>query len=142
VPYLYNDNIAIGYDDTESIEYKLNYAIDNQLGGVSIFSLDYDDASGFICSSEANFTQEYPLLNKVYQILFDKRKNCSIKKRNENVTKLLKINNNKLKNNSTDPVSFRDYLGSFKSNYSSNLKSNFMNMICFISIILEFISWK
>lgn len=43
MPYIYDSNRLVTYDDLESIAIKAKFVIDNQLAGVSIWSLDNDD---------------------------------------------------------------------------------------------------
>lgn len=43
VPYAVKGNQWVGYDDLESIEYKLNYVLDKDLGGTMIWSVETDD---------------------------------------------------------------------------------------------------
>lgn len=43
VPYVVRDNQWVGYDDAESVTIKLNYVLDNDLGGVMFWSLETDD---------------------------------------------------------------------------------------------------
>ena len=52
VPYLYNatDQKFISYDDTESIDLKVKYAISQQLGGVMIWELSQDARNGSVNS--------------------------------------------------------------------------------------------
>jgi chitinase len=47
VPYLYDDNFWIGYDNEESIGYKVRYAQEKNLAGVFIWSIETDDMHGF-----------------------------------------------------------------------------------------------
>lgn len=49
VPYLYNQNTRqfISYDDEESINLKVNYALQRELGGVMIWELSEDSRSRF-----------------------------------------------------------------------------------------------
>lgn len=64
MPFVYKENILIGYDDTESIEHKLNYTIEKNLGGVAVWSLDFEDTDGNACAQG-----EFPLLTRIYQTL-------------------------------------------------------------------------
>ena len=40
IPYAYKANQWVGYDDEESIQAKLDYVVDNCLGGAMIWSID------------------------------------------------------------------------------------------------------
>ncbi|XP_063918544.1 acidic mammalian chitinase-like [Zophobas morio] len=46
VPYLYDDDFWIGYDNEESVTYKVQYAQEKNLAGVFIWSIDTDDMQG------------------------------------------------------------------------------------------------
>jgi chitinase len=43
VPYAFNGNQWVGYDDTESIRYKLQYVINQNLGGSMWWSIETED---------------------------------------------------------------------------------------------------
>jgi hypothetical protein len=62
-PYVVKGNQWIGYDDEESITYKVRYAIANGLAGGMIWSLDTDDFKNR-CGKGA-----YPILNKIKDTL-------------------------------------------------------------------------
>lgn len=42
-PYAVNGNQWVGFDDTESVAIKLNYVLENDLGGAAFWSLETDD---------------------------------------------------------------------------------------------------
>lgn len=42
-PYAVNGNQWVGFDDTESVAIKLNYVVENDLGGAVYWSLEADD---------------------------------------------------------------------------------------------------
>lgn len=42
-PYMFRGNQWVGYDNAESIRIKTRYAVDNGLGGVMLWAVDYDD---------------------------------------------------------------------------------------------------
>ena len=77
VPYAYSNKPAtqqpggaagiewIGFDDVRSIEYKMRYVRDMQLGGAMLWALDMDDFTGEFCSQG-----KYPILNAVNYFLF------------------------------------------------------------------------
>ncbi|XP_072403130.1 chitotriosidase-1-like [Diabrotica undecimpunctata] len=46
VPHRYWDDQWVGFEDERSITEKVNYARDNELGGMMVWSLDYDDFRG------------------------------------------------------------------------------------------------
>nr|KAG5695816.1 hypothetical protein BaRGS_013414 [Batillaria attramentaria] len=58
-PFVVDGSRYTGYDDTQSIQEKVDYVMENQLGGVSIFTIDMDDFNG-LCGGERN-----PLLHTV-----------------------------------------------------------------------------
>ncbi|XP_033213929.1 chitinase-like protein 3 [Belonocnema kinseyi] len=61
VPYIYNGNQIIAYDNVESIKKKAEYAITMNLGGVVIWSVDQDDFQG-ICG------EKFPLLKTLDRV--------------------------------------------------------------------------
>ncbi|XP_050091877.1 chitotriosidase-1-like [Anopheles aquasalis] len=62
VPYAYSGRQWMSYDDPESIADKCNYAVNRNLGGVMMWSIDMDDFRG-------NYGRSYPLLKKVNECL-------------------------------------------------------------------------
>ena len=58
VPFIYNSNQWIGYDNVQSLVKKVNFANANNLGGVMIWSIETDDFRG-------KCGPKYPLLNAV-----------------------------------------------------------------------------
>ncbi|GAB6032002.1 hypothetical protein CHUAL_010379 [Chamberlinius hualienensis] len=72
VPYAVKGDSWISFDDPISIKKKVEYAINNNLGGVLIWSIDMDDVKGR-CHGKP-----MPLLktiNEVYEIAFNKTNN-------------------------------------------------------------------
>lgn len=59
VPYIYNGNQWIGYDNEESIGLKVEFANAKNLGGVMIWSIETDDFRGKCGGTK------YPLLNTI-----------------------------------------------------------------------------
>jgi chitinase len=51
VPYVYNGNQWIGYDDTQSLTQKANYIVSKGLGGGMFWALDLDDFAGSFCGN-------------------------------------------------------------------------------------------
>lgn len=62
VPYAYKDNAWVGYDNVESIQLKVNYAKEKNLGGIMIWSIDTDDFRG-------KCGKPYPLLTAINEAL-------------------------------------------------------------------------
>jgi len=62
-PYEYMDRYWMGYDDTQSLAIKTNYALQMGLAGAMVWSVDTDDFSGY-CG-----TGTYPLLNSIVAAL-------------------------------------------------------------------------
>ncbi|XP_067687058.1 chitinase-3-like protein 1 [Haliotis asinina] len=59
VPYAYKGDQWVGYDDQYSFGLKLDYAMEQQLGGVMFWELSFDDPNNY-CKNGS-----YPLLNVV-----------------------------------------------------------------------------
>ena len=64
--YSKNEEEFICFDDAESIIFKTKYATKSNLGGVSLFSLDFDDFSGKFCMDG-----KFPLLNYAKDTLLE-----------------------------------------------------------------------
>ncbi|XP_055374480.1 chitinase-3-like protein 1 [Condylostylus longicornis] len=62
VPYAFNGNQWVGYDNVESIELKAQYAKKHNLGGVMVWSLETDDFNG-ICG------ETYPLMKAINKVI-------------------------------------------------------------------------
>ncbi|CAG9854034.1 unnamed protein product [Phyllotreta striolata] len=62
VPHRIWDDQWVGFEDVTSVKLKVQYANKNKLGGIMVFSLDYDDFRG-ICGSK------YPLLTTINKYL-------------------------------------------------------------------------
>ncbi|TMW43339.1 hypothetical protein DOY81_011583, partial [Sarcophaga bullata] len=58
VPYIYNSNQWIGYDNPKSIDLKVDFANAKNLGGVMLWSIETDDFRG-------KCGLKYPLLNAI-----------------------------------------------------------------------------
>lgn len=65
VPYAYYHKEWVGYDNIKSIDIKLQYLIDNNLGGAHLQSLDSDDFRG-TCTDV-----KYPILVSIYDKLMN-----------------------------------------------------------------------
>ncbi|XP_070601501.1 chitinase-3-like protein 2 [Erythrolamprus reginae] len=57
VSYSYKGNQWVGYEDEASVQIKVQYAKNNNLGGIMVWTLDQDDFSGTSCNKG-----NYPLL--------------------------------------------------------------------------------
>lgn len=72
-PFLSTGLEWISYEDERSLECKANYAKDNHLGGVMVFSLNADDYQLTCDNYEVNRgggKRDFPLLRKIHSILF------------------------------------------------------------------------
>ncbi|XP_041374189.1 chitinase-like protein 3, partial [Gigantopelta aegis] len=59
-PYVYINDTWVGFDDEHSIDVKVDWIIEQQLGGVMFWSLDLDDFKGSFCNKG-----KYPLLRAI-----------------------------------------------------------------------------
>ncbi|XP_065368948.1 probable chitinase 10 [Calliphora vicina] len=76
VPYAYNDQQWIGYDNKRSVALKVDYVNKENLGGIMIWTVELDDFRG-VCS-----TTRFPLLTIINEGLFGKEsKNLTIAKK-------------------------------------------------------------
>jgi len=62
-PYMYRGERWVSFDDVKSLELKANFAYDEDLAGVMIWSIDTDDFRG-VCGTK------YPLLKAVNRALY------------------------------------------------------------------------
>lgn len=60
VPYAFNGNEWVGYDDTTSLAIKVDYAKSKNLAGVMFWAIDLDDFDGSFCNKG-----KYPLMSFV-----------------------------------------------------------------------------
>lgn len=72
VPFIFQGNVMVGYDDPQSIAIKLNYTLQRGLGGVLIWSVDQDDNTGYACNEG-----KFPLMTKIYEIIKDEKVVCT-----------------------------------------------------------------
>lgn len=72
VPFIFQGNIMVGYDDPQSIAIKLNYTMQRGLGGVLIWSVDQDDNTGYACNEG-----KFPLMTKIYETIKDEKVLCT-----------------------------------------------------------------
>ncbi|XP_066278674.1 acidic mammalian chitinase-like [Branchiostoma lanceolatum] len=63
-PYAYQGNQWVGYDDVESLPYKIEYLKSKNLGGAMVWALDTDDFQGSTCGQG-----RYPLLTAINNLL-------------------------------------------------------------------------
>ncbi|XP_035793649.1 chitotriosidase-1-like [Anopheles albimanus] len=62
-PYAVRNNQWLGYDDLRSIQLKVQYLLDQGLGGAMVWSLETDDFNG-VCGGG-----HYPLMNEIRSLL-------------------------------------------------------------------------
>ncbi|XP_049541790.1 chitotriosidase-1 [Anopheles darlingi] len=62
-PYAVRNNQWLGYDDLRSIQLKVQYLLDQGLGGAMVWSLETDDFNG-VCGGG-----RYPLMNEIRSLL-------------------------------------------------------------------------
>lgn len=65
VPYAYNGDQWVGYDDVQSLTAKVNYIKQNGFAGWLTWTIDLDDFSGNMCNQGG----KYPLLSTMNSIL-------------------------------------------------------------------------
>lgn len=58
-PYITNGQIWAGYDDVDSVKRKATYVVDNDLGGISAWTVDLDDFNNICCQ------ESFPLLRAI-----------------------------------------------------------------------------
>ncbi|EDW04732.1 GH12757 [Drosophila grimshawi] len=68
VPYAYKDRQWVGYENERSLQLKAQYAMEQKLGGIMIWSLESDDFRG---NCDGNKTR-YTLLHEINRVLFDR----------------------------------------------------------------------
>ncbi|KAI8795264.1 acidic mammalian chitinase [Biomphalaria glabrata] len=51
-PYWYRGQVWVSYEDVKSIQQKVNYLLDNHIGGVMVLSQSEDDSTGRSCGGE------------------------------------------------------------------------------------------
>ncbi|XP_071534026.1 probable chitinase 2 [Panulirus ornatus] len=64
-PYMYRDNMWVGYDDNFSLSLKVAYAQSLGLGGIMVWSIDTDDFTGTCAKNSIRF----PMLRSINQAL-------------------------------------------------------------------------
>ncbi|KAF6206607.1 hypothetical protein GE061_017843 [Apolygus lucorum] len=67
-PFAVNDDKVMSYDDARSIKLKTIYAMDLDLAGVLVWSLDTDDFQGD-CSTPSDVNPKYPLLKTINEAI-------------------------------------------------------------------------
>ncbi|XP_039605940.1 acidic mammalian chitinase-like [Polypterus senegalus] len=72
VPYAYNGNLWVGYDNEKSFKMKANWLMQNNFGGAMVWSLDLDDFSGTFCNQG-----RYPLINTLKSALGINTSGCT-----------------------------------------------------------------
>ncbi|CAG5130653.1 unnamed protein product, partial [Candidula unifasciata] len=74
VPYAYRGNQWVGFDDLKSVFQKACYSVCQGFGGVSLWTLDFDDFTGDFCKEG-----QFPLLTTIYNILNQTDKDVCVK---------------------------------------------------------------
>lgn len=69
-PYITAGYEWISYEDERSIQCKTNYVIDNDFGGIMIFSLNTDDYSSNCFYGKRDENTVFPLTSAVRDLLF------------------------------------------------------------------------
>uniref|UniRef100_A0AAQ6IJI0 GH18 domain-containing protein n=1 Tax=Anabas testudineus TaxID=64144 RepID=A0AAQ6IJI0_ANATE len=64
VPYAVTENQWVGFDNSASIDIKVNYLRKNNFGGAFVWSLDLDDFNGRFCNQSIN-----PFISQVHKLL-------------------------------------------------------------------------
>uniref|UniRef100_A0A8D2Q239 GH18 domain-containing protein n=1 Tax=Varanus komodoensis TaxID=61221 RepID=A0A8D2Q239_VARKO len=64
VPYAYNGNQWIGYDNPKSFAIKAKWLLENNFGGAMVWAIDLDDFTGTFCGEG-----KYPLMNALKSAL-------------------------------------------------------------------------
>ncbi|KAG2468266.1 acidic mammalian chitinase-like [Polypterus senegalus] len=72
VPYAYNGNLWVGYDNEKSFKIKANWLMQNNFGGAMVWTLDLDDFSGTFCNQG-----RYPLINTLKRALGINTSGCT-----------------------------------------------------------------
>uniref|UniRef100_I3NG68 chitinase n=1 Tax=Ictidomys tridecemlineatus TaxID=43179 RepID=I3NG68_ICTTR len=72
VPYVFQDNQWVGFDDVESFKAKVSYLKQKGLGGAMVWTLDLDDFAGSFCNQG-----QYPLIQTLRRELSDSRCSCA-----------------------------------------------------------------
>lgn len=65
VPYAFQGQEWVGYDDFDSLEIKVEFAKSMGLGGIMFWALDLDDFNGQFCNQG-----KYPLINKAKSVWY------------------------------------------------------------------------
>lgn len=69
-PYIYAGFEWISYEDVRSVKCKTNYVIDNDFGGIMIFSLNTDDYSSNCYYGKHDQNSVFPLTSAVRDLIF------------------------------------------------------------------------
>uniref|UniRef100_A0A8D0GV28 Acidic mammalian chitinase n=1 Tax=Sphenodon punctatus TaxID=8508 RepID=A0A8D0GV28_SPHPU len=64
VPYTYQGNEWVGYDNICSYKYKVKYLKENNFGGAMVWAIDLDDFLGTFCNEG-----KYPLISELKRLL-------------------------------------------------------------------------
>uniref|UniRef100_A0A3Q3JFP9 Acidic mammalian chitinase n=1 Tax=Monopterus albus TaxID=43700 RepID=A0A3Q3JFP9_MONAL len=64
VPYATTENQWVGFDDKDSLDRKVSYLKKNNIGGITVWSLDLDDFTGQFCKQGKT-----PIINHLHSLL-------------------------------------------------------------------------
>uniref|UniRef100_A0A1B6M3P7 GH18 domain-containing protein n=1 Tax=Graphocephala atropunctata TaxID=36148 RepID=A0A1B6M3P7_9HEMI len=81
-PFAVNGQKVIVYDDKESIKHKVKYAMEQQLGGLMIWSIDIDDFRGD-CVAQNEEKTKFQLLRSVNEAIVSSLKEIDVEREKE-----------------------------------------------------------
>lgn len=122
VPYAFNGNQWVGYDDKNSVTEKVNYAMSNDLAGCMFWSIETDD-----------FRNGNPLISTAFNLLKSPRKFLSFRDGNASTMVKVEIDQDSCKFNRVDKL-HRSVLAIVK--HESNFFSFLYTALVFIMIMI------
>ncbi|KAG8264665.1 hypothetical protein J6590_008600 [Homalodisca vitripennis] len=82
-PFAVNGNKVIVYDDEESLKYKVKYAMEKDLGGLMIWSIDIDDFRGDCVAQDGEKKEKFQLLRSVNEAIVSSLREIDVEKEKE-----------------------------------------------------------